>query len=322
MVLLAFVTAAVVIGVDTTLALLRTVMFTSILAGAVAAAGAGLAFWMTRRTRESIVLLVDRVKTQGYMAAEGAPYVTGEVDDPSLPIELRELAAVVEDLLEHLSTRQAELKDAIRDAEAAEETLGVVVSESTEVKILLEDGRVVLANPAAATALDRPMLLGVTMGEALAGIDLSSEDSPSITPSGGTWPRLSGIRTTCTTGYCSRLATSRRSGAWSRSARRSSRSSRTICAHLCRWWSATSICFGPRSPTKRATERSTRRSAAQLAWRTCLKTCCRRHAPRNCSPPRNSRRYLCSWSWRRSWVLSDPLTRSASCSWSTTAVLS
>ena len=187
MVLLAFVTAAVVIGVDTTLALLdlpvRTVMFTSILAGAVAAAaGAGLAFWMTRRTRESIVLLVDRVKTQGYMAAEGAPYVTGEVDDPSLPIELRELAAVVEDLLEHLSTRQAELKDAIRDAEAAEETLGVVVSESTEVKILLEDGRVVLANPAAATALDRPMLLGVTMGEALAGIDLRSEDSPSITP--------------------------------------------------------------------------------------------------------------------------------------------
>ena len=187
MVLLAFVTAAIVIGADAALGLLALPMHTllvSVLMGLTGAAiGTGLAFWLTRGMRTSVVRLVDRVKTQGYLAAEGAPYVTEEVGDPSLPSELRELAAVVEDLLRHLSMRQAELKNAIRDAESAEETLGVVVSESPEVKIVLQDGRVVLANPAAARALERPVdaFLGVTLTAAFVGIAVRCEDRPSIT---------------------------------------------------------------------------------------------------------------------------------------------
>jgi signal transduction histidine kinase len=140
--------------------------------------GVGLGAWLTRVIRGPVLRMVDHVKTQGYLAAEGVPYPGDDLaDDRTLPIEFRELGAVVEDLLRHLNARQAELKQAIREAEYAEETLGVVVTESAEAKIVLQDGRIVIANPAAASALGLPVsqLTDLTVAEAMHGIEIRDE---------------------------------------------------------------------------------------------------------------------------------------------------
>jgi signal transduction histidine kinase len=145
-----------------------------------AAVGVGLGVWLTRVIRGPVLRMVDHVKTQGYLAAEGVPYPGDDLaDDRSLPIEFRELGAVVEDLLRHLNARQAELKQAIREAEYAEETLSVVVTESTEAKIVLQDGRIVIANPAAASALGLPVsqLTDLTVSEAMHGIEIRDEQN-------------------------------------------------------------------------------------------------------------------------------------------------
>jgi signal transduction histidine kinase len=142
--------------------------------------GIALGAWLARIIRKPVLRMVDHVKTQGYLAAEGVPYPGDDLaDDRTLPIEFRELGAVVEDLLRHLNARQAELKRAIREAEDAEETLGVVVTESAEAKIVLQDGRIVIANPAAASALGLPVsqLTDLTISEAMHGIEVRDEQA-------------------------------------------------------------------------------------------------------------------------------------------------
>lgn len=156
----------------------------SVCAGLAAVAVGGLlGAWIARVMRDPVGRMVEHVKTQGYLAAEGAPY-SGEtlVDDPSLPLEFRELGAVVEDLLRHLTARQSELKAAVREAGYAQETLGVVVSESLEAKIVLQDGHVVIANPAAAVALGHPehALREQTLAGAFTGTDVRREDGSLI----------------------------------------------------------------------------------------------------------------------------------------------
>jgi signal transduction histidine kinase len=140
--------------------------------------GSGLGVSITRIMRRPVLRMVERVKEQGYLAAEGVSYPDDEpADDRTLPIEFRELGAVVEDLLRHLRDRQAELKCAIREAENAEETLGVVVTESAEAKVVLQDGRILIANPAAASALGLPVsqLTDLTVSEAMHGIEIRDE---------------------------------------------------------------------------------------------------------------------------------------------------
>lgn len=144
-----------------------------------------LAVSLTRMTKRPVARMVEQVKTQGYLAAEGLAYPTDEVaDDPTLPLEFRELGAVVEDLLRHLNARQSELKEAIREAEYAEETLGIVVSESLEVKIVLRDGRVVIANPAASIALGIPSsdMVNMTIAELFADAEICGEDGVTLEP--------------------------------------------------------------------------------------------------------------------------------------------
>lgn len=158
----------------------------SALAGAIAILlGAALGSWLSRVMRDPVDRMVEHVKTQGYLAAEGSPY-SGEtlVDDPTLPLEFRELGAVVEDLLRHLTARQSELKAAVREAGYAQETLGVVVSESVEAKVVLQDGRVVIANPAASVALGVPhaALMNATVLEALGANDLRLDNGAAIDP--------------------------------------------------------------------------------------------------------------------------------------------
>ena len=155
-------------------------VYASLIAGAVAfILGIALGLMLTRTIRRPFLRLVEHVRNEGYLAAEGVPYVGSDsTDDERMPKEIRELAAVVEDLLEHLTSRQGELKDAIRQAEYAEETLGVVVSESLEAKIVIQDGRIIVANPAAAVALGQPVsaMLERTLTEVLDGATLQLED--------------------------------------------------------------------------------------------------------------------------------------------------
>jgi signal transduction histidine kinase len=142
------------------------------------AVGLALGLILTRAVRGPVERMVERVKTEGYLAVEGAAFSPeGAIDDPSLPLELRELGAVVEDLLRHLSARQSDLKEAIAKAEYAEDSLGIVVSESREAKIVLEDGRVIVANPAASVGLGQAqaLLMDRTLSEALADIEVEDE---------------------------------------------------------------------------------------------------------------------------------------------------
>jgi signal transduction histidine kinase len=155
-------------------------LVSALLSGLVAIAiGAGLGVLLTGVMRRPVLRMVEHVKTQGFLAAEGAPYSADELArDATLPIEFRELGAVMEDLLRHLNARQAELRSAIREAEYAEESLGVVVSESPEVKIVLEGGRIIIANPAAAAAFGLPasQLTDLTAEEAMHGVEIKSEE--------------------------------------------------------------------------------------------------------------------------------------------------
>lgn len=165
-VLLSLTTAIVTLGVNFALmaslgpavqseAIVRMDLVSAALSGTLAIAiGVSLGVLLTRVIRKPVDYMVHHVKTRGYLAVEGAPYAPEATTyDPKLPVEFRELSAVVEDLLLHLSRRQADLKDAIAKAEYAEESLGIVVAESRAAKIVLEDGRITIANPAASVAL-------------------------------------------------------------------------------------------------------------------------------------------------------------------------
>ena len=186
-VLLALATATVTV-VSTSMVLSRqtsqstesATLYASLIAGAVALIfGSALGLILTRAIRRPFLRLVEHVRTEGYLAAEGVPYAGSDfADDELMPKEIRELSAVVEDLLEHLTSRQAELKDAIQQAKYAEETLGVVVSESLEAKIVIQDGRIIVANPAASVALGQPVtaMLERTLTEVLNGATLQFED--------------------------------------------------------------------------------------------------------------------------------------------------
>jgi PAS domain-containing protein len=141
--------------------------------------GAGLGVWLTQVMRRPVLRMVGLVKEQRGLAEKGMPYsVEALTRDATLPIEFRELGAVVEDLLTHLNARQEELRAAIREAEYAEESLGVVVSESPEVKIVLQSGKIIIANPAAALAFGLPasQLTDLTAAEAMHGVEIRDEE--------------------------------------------------------------------------------------------------------------------------------------------------
>lgn len=189
-VLLSLTTAIVTLGVNFALmaslgpavqseAIVRMDLVSAALSGTLAIAiGVSLGVLLTRVIRKPVDYMVHHVKTRGYLAVEGAPYAPEATTyDPKLPVEFRELSAVVEDLLLHLSRRQADLKDAIAKAEYAEESLGIVVAESRAAKIVLEDGRITIANPAASVALGlgQDSLIDRTLSEGLAETAVTDE---------------------------------------------------------------------------------------------------------------------------------------------------
>jgi len=141
--------------------------------------GVLLGLWLTHVMRRPVLKMVDHVREQAARAAAGLPY--GEValaHDSTLPVEFRQLGVVMEELLRYLSERQSALETAIRDAAHAEESLNVVVAESPEVKLVLQDGFIVVANPAAAAAFGLPasQLTDLTADEAMHGLEILDEE--------------------------------------------------------------------------------------------------------------------------------------------------
>lgn len=141
--------------------------------------GVGLGAWLTGVIRRPVLRMSEHLRTQGHLVADGIGYTADDIaEDMTLPVEFRDLGAVMQELLQHLAARQTELRSAIREAEYAEETMGVVVTESMEAKIVLQDGRIIAANPAAASALGLPVsqLTDLTALEAMHGVEIRGED--------------------------------------------------------------------------------------------------------------------------------------------------
>ncbi len=156
----------------------------SLLGGGLAVfVGLGLGLVLAHRIKGPVIHLVDKVKEHGAFAIEGAAAPAGDgLDDPRLPQEFRELGSVFEGLLDSLSSRQAELQAAVREAENARESLSMVVQESREAKLMIRGGRIIVANPAACTALGRSLeeLLSGTANDALDGTIILDEQDEEL----------------------------------------------------------------------------------------------------------------------------------------------
>lgn len=162
---------------------LRTASVTgeaSVLAGLAAGLiGLGLGLWMAGIMRRPVDRMIRHTRRRAQLAARG----DATRDEPTAPVvglprEFQALGAVIDDLVRHLDERRADLEKAVRVAEYAEETLSVVVNESIEAKVVIQDDVVVIANPAAAEGLGVPVaeLIGRTAAKALAGVEIHTED--------------------------------------------------------------------------------------------------------------------------------------------------
>lgn len=121
---------------------------------------------------------VSYMQDQGYLALQGLRADEDLVIDPHLPSDFQELGQVILDLMTQLRVNQAELIEAGEQALTAEQAFRTVVEESPEVKVLVREGVVEIANPAAAH------FFGLHFGDLLradpeglfAGVGLYDED--------------------------------------------------------------------------------------------------------------------------------------------------
>ena len=151
---------------------------------AAAIIGIGLGLWLAGIMRRPIGRMIRQMRRRAVAAARGETDASQSPGtDPILPVEFQELASVIEDLIGGLDAGRAELERAKRETESAEEILGVVVNESREAKIVLENDLVVIANPAAVDAVDAPLsdLIGHTATSALSGVRVADEDGGGLT---------------------------------------------------------------------------------------------------------------------------------------------
>jgi signal transduction histidine kinase len=139
----------------------------------------GLGLWLAGIMRRPIGRMIRQMHRRAAAASRGATADEESlVNDPELPREFQELASVIEDLIRTLDVRRVDLERAVAEAEYADETLGVVVNESPEAKIVIQDDRVVIANPAAADAVSARQadLIGHSATSALSGAEIRTED--------------------------------------------------------------------------------------------------------------------------------------------------
>lgn len=140
------------------------------LGGLTLLAGFTLGLLLARVIRSPIERFASHIRTQGDAALEGRMADVSIIADPDLPLELKELSDTVEQLLKQLSLRQADLRDVTERALDSEQIFKTVVNVSSEVKLLIREGLIEVANPAAADffGLAPDALLGTPLSEALA----------------------------------------------------------------------------------------------------------------------------------------------------------
>ncbi len=140
---------------------------------------AGLA--LTTLFHRPIDTLARHVRHCGHAALEGRPLEPIE-RDPLLPDEFQDLLDTFDRLIAHLAIRQAELLSAQEETAGALRSLGSVVNDSPEAKILVQDDAVVLANPAASAlfgvAAER---LSGPVDDVFEGVGLSNEAGHALT---------------------------------------------------------------------------------------------------------------------------------------------
>jgi PAS domain S-box-containing protein len=161
------------------------VIESSVLAGIAAALiGLGLGLWLAGIMRRPVGRMIRHVRRRAQLAARGVNEDDAQATpDFGLPLEFEELSSVIDDLVRHLDERRAELERAVRTAEYAEETLGIVVNESSEAKVVVQDDTIVIANPAAAEALGTTVgeIVGHNPGKILSEVEIRAEDGTGIT---------------------------------------------------------------------------------------------------------------------------------------------
>jgi PAS domain S-box-containing protein len=105
---------------------------------------------LSRSLTEPLPRFVTYLQEQGFLALHGLRTDDALMVEPGLPGDFAELGDVIRDLMSQLRVNQAELIEANDQALAAERAFRTVVEESPELKILVRDGVVEIANPAAA----------------------------------------------------------------------------------------------------------------------------------------------------------------------------
>lgn len=145
--------------------------------------GLALGLGLDKVIRDPIESFVHYMRDQGSQAIEGSKSAERLDIDPLLPQEFKDLGVVIEDLLTQLGVRQAALKSANEHTLAAEQAFRTVVNDSAEVKLLIRNGVVDIANPAAAACLDMPLgsILKQSIATLFETMNVSTEAGETIT---------------------------------------------------------------------------------------------------------------------------------------------
>ncbi len=149
------------------------------------AALAGIIVGLTgsRSLAREIQDVTEHVRRSGAAALQGMR-VEPAPHDPYMAEELATLLDVFDRLLDNAQRRQNEVEAARLAVEDAKRSAEVVVNESPEGKLLVQEGRIVLANPAAANIIGMPAteIVGLAGTELLAAIVAREEDGEQIPP--------------------------------------------------------------------------------------------------------------------------------------------
>ncbi|MDY0340023.1 MAG: PAS domain-containing sensor histidine kinase [Coriobacteriia bacterium] len=105
---------------------------------------------LSRSITEPLHRFLTYLQEEGYLALHGLRTDDALMMEPGVPEDIAELGDVFRDLMNQLRVNQAELLEASDQTLAAERAFRTVVEESPELKILVRDGVVEIANPAAA----------------------------------------------------------------------------------------------------------------------------------------------------------------------------
>lgn len=145
-----------------------------------AALGLILGVMLSRSVSRPLRTLDSFMRAQGFRALHGLDLDEELEVDPGLPEDVRDLAQITVDLMTQLRINQAALIEAGEQTLQAERAFRTVVEESPEAKVLVRDGVVEIANPAATH------LLGLRAGEPVVRAGHLTPESVSLFAKDGT----------------------------------------------------------------------------------------------------------------------------------------